>query len=82
MFPDLPKNIKNIDAAYQRPDGMIILFTGQKFWIYDGRNFIHGSPRPLSDYGLPEDLPKIDAVQTWARNGTFQKKIFFLILTF
>lgn len=28
MFPQLPKDIKKVDAAYQRPDGMIILFTG------------------------------------------------------
>lgn len=80
MFPNLPKHIKNIDAAYQRPDGMIILFTGQIFWIYDGRDFIDGSPRPLSDYGLPEDLKSIDAVQLWARNGTVTK--IFLRLDF
>lgn len=28
MFPTLPNHIKKINAAYQRPDGMIVLFTG------------------------------------------------------
>ncbi|EFA10593.2 Matrix metalloproteinase-16-like Protein [Tribolium castaneum] len=69
MFPDLPKSVKKVDAAYERPDGMIVLFSGDKFWVYDGKKFIEGSPRPLSDYGLPDTLDKIDAVQTWARNG-------------
>nr|XP_023026184.1 matrix metalloproteinase-2-like [Leptinotarsa decemlineata] len=27
MFPKLPKSITKIDAAYQRPDGMIVIFT-------------------------------------------------------
>lgn len=28
MFPQLPKSVKRIDAAYQRPDGCIVLFVG------------------------------------------------------
>ncbi|RZC33595.1 matrix metalloproteinase-25, partial [Asbolus verrucosus] len=77
MFPDLPKTIKQIDAAYERPDGMIILFTGNTFWVYDGKSFIENSPRPLSDYGLPTTLYKIDAVQIWSRNGYSLKAIHF-----
>ncbi|CAH1378861.1 unnamed protein product [Tenebrio molitor] len=69
MFPDLPPTVKAIDAAYERPDGMIVLFTGPQFWVYDGTSFVENSPRPLSDYGLPTTLDKIDAVQVWGRNG-------------
>lgn len=103
MFPDLPKTVKEIDAAYERLDGMIVLFTGivntefkmwiylfefcysftflqlsftqvfiatgDKYWVYDGKRFIENSPRPISDYGLPNNLDSIDAVQVWTRNG-------------
>ncbi|KAJ8981662.1 hypothetical protein NQ317_017282, partial [Molorchus minor] len=68
MFPQLPKTIKKIDAAYQRPDGMIILFTGKNFWVYDGTNFVEDSPKPLTEYGLPDYLNELDAVQTWRKN--------------
>jgi hypothetical protein len=37
--------------------------------VYDGTSFVENSPRPLSDYGLPTTLDKIDAVQVWGRNG-------------
>lgn len=70
MFPDLPKTIKKIDAAYERPDGMIVLFTGNKYWVYDGKKFIENSPKSLTeDYGLPSSLDSVDAVQVWAKNG-------------
>ncbi|KAJ8937960.1 hypothetical protein NQ314_011647 [Rhamnusium bicolor] len=73
MFPDLPKSIRKIDAAYERPDGMIIMFTGKVFWVYDGTNFRENSPKPITSYGLPDYLDDIDAVQTWERN----KKTYF-----
>lgn len=31
MFPDLPKHIQSVDAAYERLDGMMVLFTGKYF---------------------------------------------------
>ncbi|XP_066253429.1 matrix metalloproteinase-24-like [Euwallacea similis] len=69
MFPNLPKEIKKVDAAYQRPDGHIVLFTGSKVWIFDGFDFVENSPLTLSYFGLPEYLDDIDAVQTWTKNG-------------
>ncbi|CAG9819280.1 unnamed protein product [Phaedon cochleariae] len=69
MFPMLPSSIKKVDAAYQRADGKIVIFTGTVFWVYDGENFIEGSPKPLMHYGLPNYLNGIDAVHTWRRNG-------------
>lgn len=74
MFPRLPEDIKKVDAAYERPDGNIVLFTGDRFWVYDGVDFTEGSPRPLNDYGLPDYLDRIDAVQVWAKNGFFLPK--------
>ncbi|CAH0555741.1 unnamed protein product [Brassicogethes aeneus] len=68
MFPTLPKYIQKIDAAYQRPDGMMVLFTDNMYWVHDGGKFIENSPRPISDYGLPNSLDKIDAVFNWIRN--------------
>ncbi|XP_056648592.1 matrix metalloproteinase-25-like [Diorhabda sublineata] len=68
MFPTLPETVKKIDAAYQRPDGSILLFTGDKFWIYDGRHFSSRSPEPLTHLGLPEYVYELNAVQNWKRN--------------
>lgn len=68
MFPTLPNHIKKINAAYQRPDGMIVLFTGNVFWVHDGEKFLESSPEPLTHYGLPEYLTELDAVQTWSLN--------------
>ncbi|GFG29462.1 hypothetical protein Cfor_02853 [Coptotermes formosanus] len=70
LFWKLPKYVTTIDAAYQREtDGSIVLFTGKKFWVYNGDNFIENSPRPLTDYGLPPQLDKIDAVMVWSKNS-------------
>uniref|UniRef100_A0A6P7F8V5 Matrix metalloproteinase-25-like n=1 Tax=Diabrotica virgifera virgifera TaxID=50390 RepID=A0A6P7F8V5_DIAVI len=73
MFPNLPDSVTKVDAAYQRPDGMILIFTGDKFWIHTGNNFLSRSPEPLTHLGLPEYVTKIDAVQNWKRN----KKTYF-----
>lgn len=43
--------------------------VGRSFWVYDGSNFIENSPRPLTDYGLPDYVNSVDAVQIWGKNG-------------
>lgn len=43
--------------------------SGNQYWVSDGDNFVEGSPRPLTDYGLPAILDKIDAAQVWKKNG-------------
>ncbi|XP_022907784.2 matrix metalloproteinase-16-like [Onthophagus taurus] len=68
MFP-LPEEINKVDAAYERPDGNIVIFAGKSYWIFNGGTFIEGSPLPLTTYGLPDYLDKIDAVQTWSKNS-------------
>jgi hypothetical protein len=47
----------------------LCVFTGKKFWVYNGDNFTEGSPRPLTDYGLPPVIDKIDAVLVWKKNS-------------
>lgn len=42
---------------------------GKEVWIYDGYEFVENSPLPLSSYGLPDTLDKVDAVQIWSKNG-------------
>ncbi|CAG2058932.1 unnamed protein product [Timema podura] len=70
MFWKLPETVTKIDAAYQRQtDNNIIFFTGNQYWVYDGDDFVQGSPRSITDYGFPHDLNKIDAVMIWKKNG-------------
>lgn len=38
------------------------------YWVYDGTNFMGDKPHPISDYGLPDYLDKIDAAFNWDRN--------------
>ncbi|KAK9890647.1 hypothetical protein WA026_012006 [Henosepilachna vigintioctopunctata] len=69
MFPSLPENTKKIDAAYQRPDGNMILFADDHYWVYDGTRFTENSPKFITDYGIPLGIGGIDAIQTWPKNG-------------
>lgn len=69
LFQFLPENIRKIDAVYQRlNDSAIVIFTGKNFWVSDGDRLIQNSPRPLSDYGLPATLDKINAIMVWGKN--------------
>ncbi|XP_075220209.1 stromelysin-2-like [Lycorma delicatula] len=58
-----------ISAAYQRPtDSNIVIFSGKDFWVYDGNQFIDESPQPISRYGLPDYVEKVDAAMVWQKN--------------
>jgi len=43
--------------------------TGQRMWVFDGNVLEAHSPRPLTDLGLPGDLPGVDAAFAWGKNG-------------
>lgn len=44
------------------------IFVGNKYWVSNGNDFTEGSPRPITDYGLPNHLRKIDAAMIWDKN--------------
>lgn len=80
MFPGLPKSVRKIDAAYQKPNGNIVLFTDNQVWIFSGFEFVENSPQPLTYYGLPDYLDSIDAVQTWHRNGITSVNMWYQVM--
>ncbi|KAF6206666.1 hypothetical protein GE061_017902 [Apolygus lucorum] len=66
FFHLLPEELITIDAMYQRnQDSSLIIFSGRKYWVFDGHTM--GSSRNLLDYGLPQDVERIDAITS--RNG-------------
>ncbi|ROT74142.1 Matrix metalloproteinase-24 [Penaeus vannamei] len=68
LFSGLPKYLKKVDAAYERPsDGNILFFIGKYYYVHNGDRLVEGSPLPLTTLGLPERLTKIDAAFYWPR---------------
>uniref|UniRef100_H2Z0T6 Peptidase metallopeptidase domain-containing protein n=1 Tax=Ciona savignyi TaxID=51511 RepID=H2Z0T6_CIOSA len=61
-FPDV-----TVDAAYSR-GSKIYLFSGTRYWTYTDTVMDAGSPRPISDFGLPMH-GGIDAAMVWYSNG-------------
>ncbi|XP_055523786.1 matrix metalloproteinase-2-like isoform X2 [Wyeomyia smithii] len=75
VFKHFPTYITRIDAVYEREfDNSIVLFSGNRYWIFDGQNFLHPDARSITDFGLPSSLEKIDAAMVWAKN---QKTYYF-----
>ncbi|XP_034252667.1 matrix metalloproteinase-17-like isoform X2 [Thrips palmi] len=68
MFRDLPEQVTKLDAVYQRDDGNIVLFSGPRYWVYNGVNFVENSPQSITRLGLPSSIDRIDAVMIWAKN--------------
>ncbi|XP_023245899.1 matrix metalloproteinase-2-like [Copidosoma floridanum] len=65
------KTIDHVDAVYERSDGNVVFFIGRNYYVFDGPNNLKYS-RPLTDFGLPRNLKKIDAAMIWKRdNGTY-----------
>uniref|UniRef100_UPI0037E7A708 matrix metallopeptidase 30 n=1 Tax=Semicossyphus pulcher TaxID=241346 RepID=UPI0037E7A708 len=54
--------IKKVDAAYEyKTDNTVILFEGDHYWGIRGNTILPGYPKPLSDFGLPGSVTKVDA---------------------
>ncbi|XP_058812024.1 matrix metalloproteinase-2-like [Topomyia yanbarensis] len=69
VFRGFPRNVQQIDAVYEREfDNSVVLFSGKLYWIFDGLNFLHPEARPITDYGLPDSLQKVDAAMVWSKN--------------
>ncbi|XP_013397458.1 matrix metalloproteinase-2 isoform X2 [Lingula anatina] len=62
-----------INCAYERPqDKKLVFFSGNRYYVFNANQLVHGFPeegRPITDYGLPNDIEKIDAVFTWSYNS-------------
>lgn len=63
-------------CSHNRYQELLYPIVGKFFWVYNGKEFIEGSPRPLTDYGLPDYIDKIDAAQLWGKNGTVNERFF------
>ncbi|XP_058877857.1 matrix metalloproteinase-17-like [Acipenser ruthenus] len=54
FWSGLPAGLDSIDAAYERAsDHRIVFFKGSQYWLFRGLTLEDGSPRPVSDFGLP-----------------------------
>ncbi|XP_007538174.3 matrix metalloproteinase-25 [Erinaceus europaeus] len=67
FWEGLPADVRTVQAAYSRPDGRILLFSGSRFWVFRDR-LREGEPRQLTALGLPEG-EQVDAVFSWPQNG-------------
>lgn len=60
-----------IDAVYERTDGKIVFFKGNRFWVFSGNFLVSNFPkdgRRISELGIDRDVEKIDAVFIWGYN--------------
>lgn len=74
LFSDLPSFLNRVDAVYERQtDSSIVFFIGKYYYVHNGDRLIEGTPKPLSDLGLPALYTKIDAAFYWPR----AKKTYF-----
>ncbi|CAF1069596.1 unnamed protein product [Didymodactylos carnosus] len=66
----LPEKLNRIDAAFERSDGLLMLFSGNQYWLFED-NFVYDSsyPRNLTTLGLPQHVKRIDAAFYWAYNS-------------
>uniref|UniRef100_A0A671KP94 interstitial collagenase n=1 Tax=Sinocyclocheilus anshuiensis TaxID=1608454 RepID=A0A671KP94_9TELE len=59
FWPNAPDNI---DAAYEDlVEDKVFFFKGKQVWAFNGQNLEPGYPKPLSSFGLPESVTKVDA---------------------
>ncbi|CAG0897780.1 unnamed protein product, partial [Darwinula stevensoni] len=66
----LPNDLTHVDALYERPHDMkIVFFIDAEYYVFEGNQKENGYPRPLTDLGLPSDLSHIDGAMVWGHNG-------------
>ncbi|XP_031166713.1 collagenase 3-like [Sander lucioperca] len=59
FWPEAPTNI---DAAYEsQQSGRVLLFKDRRVWAFSDNDLVRGYPKPISSFGLPKRLKKIDA---------------------
>ncbi|KAF1378940.1 hypothetical protein PFLUV_G00195720 [Perca fluviatilis] len=59
FWPEAPAHI---DAAYEsQQSDRLLLFKGRRVWAFSGYDLVRGYPKPISSFGLPKRVKKIDA---------------------
>ncbi|XP_057675996.1 macrophage metalloelastase-like [Corythoichthys intestinalis] len=54
--------INKVDAAYEyKARNTVIFFEGDRYWQVRRNTVLPGFPKPISDFGLPSSVTKIDA---------------------
>ena len=56
-------------SIYQAAKVEMSYLLNKQYWVYDGYNFVEGSPRHISELGLPDNLSEVDAAFVWGKNG-------------
>ncbi|XP_062289684.1 collagenase 3a [Scomber scombrus] len=60
FWPDAPDSV---DAAFEsKVTDKVLLFKDRKMWAFNGYDLAPGYPKPLSSFGLPKTVKKVDAV--------------------
>ncbi|XP_050499658.1 matrix metalloproteinase-2-like [Diabrotica virgifera virgifera] len=69
LWHGLPEDLTHVDAVYERNDGRIVFFIGDKYYVFLDNHVENGYPRPLFHLGLPREIKKIDGAMVWGHNG-------------
>ncbi|XP_066474860.1 interstitial collagenase-like [Tiliqua scincoides] len=73
FWPSLPSEI---DAAYESYEqDNVLLFKGDKYWVLNGYEIAHGSPKSIYQLGFPRTVKRIDA----AFSDTEYGKTYFFV---
>ncbi|XP_037605334.1 collagenase 3-like [Sebastes umbrosus] len=73
FWPDAPTNI---NAAYEsQQSDKLFVFKGREVWAFSGYDLVSGYPKPISSFGLPKSVKKINAALYDVRSG---KTLFFV----
>uniref|UniRef100_A0A3Q3BSW4 Peptidase metallopeptidase domain-containing protein n=1 Tax=Haplochromis burtoni TaxID=8153 RepID=A0A3Q3BSW4_HAPBU len=67
----------NLDAVYENTweNSTSYLFTDQKVWAFSGYDLVSGYPKPISSFGLPKTVKRVDAALYDEQSG---KTLFFV----
>ncbi|XP_076453350.1 matrix metalloproteinase-17-like [Babylonia areolata] len=68
----LPPEVTRIDAVLERQgDKRILFFAGDRYWVFNANRLVSSFPRqglPITEFGIPADVKRIDTVYTWGFN--------------
>lgn len=69
LWHGLPENLTHVDAVYERSDGRILFFIGDKYYVFSSNIVERGYPKSISNLGLPREVKHIDGAMVWGHNG-------------